>query len=591
MCAKAPEAPAPPIRRSATHGTPELRQLPFVPSPPLAAKPASAPATVRRRVPLPTSPAEVRSPSAPSTPTTARVSLARKRHALVHRHADGFALTRHYESVRPLGEGSFGRVELVKERSTGQERVCKKVRTMNMRQATLELMKKEVRVLAQLDHPHIVKLHEYAEDVERAQLILVLEYVQGGSCAQLLEKEGGGLNEALVARLVRQLLSAVAHCHEHGIVHRDIKPANMMLSKSSATRSPDCKVIDFGLAASSAPCEEAEGGEESGDSSRGRGWGKCVGTPAYMAPEVVDRTSSCGSKVDLWSVGVTCLELLTGLRLFQGENAQAIFAKIRSFRGPESLFSSMGRSPAWRRLSSDARDFVQWLLQPDPARRPSAAEALAHPWMVQVKATASGLAAQVVQSLSSYARAPPVVRDCLLAVAAGVNAEDTKGLDRLFMGLESDGLGRISWKSLAAAIGEEVGHGEDKVDIARVLQATDLVSDGEVSYTEFVAACLHSRFSSVRDLAARAFSVLDDDRDGKLNAQDIQEAFGRSDGSFVGSLPQDRAIGLDEWCERVHLAAGGASPGKASRLRLCVAGSRTLARHAGPWASARYGGS
>lgn len=481
--------------------------------------------------------------------------------------------------VRPLGEGAFGRVELVKERSTGEERVCKKVRTLGMKPATLEMMKKEVRILSQLDHPHIVKIHEYAEDKEMAQLILVLEYIQGGSCGDLLEKEGGcGLNEALVARLVRQLLAAVGYCHEHGIVHRDLKPDNMMLSKTSATRSPDCKVIDFGLAASSSLCSEEPRGEAEGPAP---GWGKRVGTPAYMAPESLDRSSLCGSKVDLWAIGVACLELLTGSRIFQGDTVKATFAKIRGFRGPESLFACMGRSPAWRRLSSDARDFVQWLLQPDPARRPSAADALAHPWMVQVKAAACGLGGRVVQSLSSYARAAPAVRDCLLAVATRARAEDTTGLDKLFMGLDSDGDGKVSWMQLAAAIGEEIGHGADKVDVAAVLQASDLVYDGEVSYTEFVAACLHSRFGSVRELAARAFTVLDDDRDGRIHAADIREAFPRSGCAFISSLPEDRPLCQDEWCERVVAAASGSPLGKSSRLRLCAAGSRLLARYGG----------
>jgi len=496
----------------------------------------------------------------------------------VHRHADSFALTRHYTSVRQLGEGSFGRVELVKERSTGHERVCKKVRTVGMKPATLELMKKEVRVLSQLDHPHIVKLHEYAEDRELAQLILILEYIQGGSCAEFLEKEGGSLNEALAARLIRQLLAAVSYCHEHGIVHRDIKPENMMLSKASATRSPDCKVIDFGLAGSSSLSTEAESSEDGVSSPAAAGWGKRIGTPAFMAPETLDRSSMCGSKVDLWSIGVTCLELLTGVRLFQGENVKATFAKIRGFRGADSLSASMGRSPAWRRLSSDARDFVQALLQPDPARRPSAAEALLHPWMVQVKTSTSSLGCQVVQSLSSYARAPPAVRDCLLAVATRAAAKDTKGLDKLFMGLDTNGDGRVSWSELSEAIGKEIGHGVDKVDIASVLEATDLVAYGEVGYTEFVAACLLSRFGSVRELAARAFAVLDDDRDGKLQVAELRQAF---ESSFLASLPEDRSLNLEEWCERVQVAAGAASPSKASRLRLCVAGSRLLSRYGG----------
>lgn len=499
----------------------------------------------------------------------------------MHRHADGLFLTRHYKPVRKLGEGSFGRVDLVRERTTGQERVCKVVHTLGMKPTTLELMKKEVRILSQLDHPHIVKIHEYAEDKERDKLILILEYISGGTCADLLKREGGALGEPLVARLVRQLLVAVAYCHEHGVVHRDIKPENMMIVQSSATRSPDCKVIDFGLAASSGSSEDVEGLGEAEVTPRCPGWGKRVGTPAYMAPEAVDWRTACGSKADVWSVGVSCLELLTGVRLFQGDSVKATFAKIRGFRGAETLQAAVGRTSSWRRLSSGGRDFVRWLLQAEPAKRPSAAEALAHPWLVQGKIAACGPKGQVVQSLSSYARASPAVRDCLLAVAARAGPEDTRGLDKVFLSLDADGDGQVSWQELARSLAGAGGYGEDKVDVEGVVQAADAGSSGDISYTEFIAACLLTRFGSVRDLAARAFSVLDDDRDGKVSVADLHEAFPGSDCSFAASLPQDRPFSMDEWCECVQAANTGVSTSRASKLRLCVAGARVLSRAGG----------
>jgi len=494
---------------------------------------------------------------------------------LIHRHADGLFLAKHYRFVRRLGMGSFGRVDMVQERATGSERVCKVVNTLGMKPSTLDMMKREIRILSELDHPHIVKIHEWAEDTDRHQLILILEYIPGGTLGGFLKREGGALGEAVVARLIRQLLVAVAYCHEHGVIHRDIKPDNMMISQTALTRSPDCKVIDFGLASSHGGGEAEDRDEAGGARPASQSWVRRVGTPAYMAPEVVDRHTAYTCKADIWSIGVTCLELLTGARLFQAEGVRATFAKIRAYRGPEALLAAAGRAGSWQRLSSQARDFLRRLLQADPAQRPSAAEALMQPWVVQVKDASAGVKGQVLQSLSSYLRASSAVRDCLMLVASCAGAKDVRGLDTIFLGLDGDGDGQLSWQELAAAFHVDAQRGGEDADAFSTLQA------GEIRYTEFVAACLHGRFSSLKDLAARAFSVLDDDRDGKLSVAGIREAFPECRCSLLDGLPQDRAFGVEEWCERVRLANGCESPGRAAKLRLCVAGSRLLSRAGG----------
>lgn len=289
------------------------------------------------------------------------------------RHTSAEFISRDYEVVQRLGEGSFGKVDLLRLRSTGEERVCKVVSTMGMRREELEQMREEVRVLRSLDHPNIVKIHEYAEDKDRAQLILILEYIPGGSCASLLKKRWRKpLPEPQVARLVRQMLQAVAHSHGKGIVHRDLKPEHMMLTTSSLDSLQDCKIIDYGLAA------------RYGTSSclwQSRELTQRVGTPAYMAPEVVDREAAYSSKADLWSVGVSALELLTGKRPFVCDDCKGTYEKIRSYSNLDTLLAGVGNPMEWHALSSGARDFLRSLLQADPGKRPTAAEALQHPWL------------------------------------------------------------------------------------------------------------------------------------------------------------------------------------------------------------------
>merc|ERR1719183_1784794 len=107
---------------------------------------------------------------------------------------------------------------MVKDRTNAQERVCKTVSTAGLQPGVLDMVRKEVELLRQLDHPHVVKLFEYVEDIDRQELVLILEYVPGGSCAEHLKKSIlGALNEALVSRLTYQVLSAVAYCHSQGV--------------------------------------------------------------------------------------------------------------------------------------------------------------------------------------------------------------------------------------------------------------------------------------------------------------------------------------------------------------------------------------
>jgi serine/threonine protein kinase len=331
-----------------------------------------------------------------------------RKETLISRHATYESLSQHYEDVRELGAGNFGRVNLVRELSTGLERVCKIMSTAGRTPKEVELMTREIEVLASLDHPHVVKLFEYAEDVARQELILILEYIPGGCCDGLLKRQSGRLAESLVARLLNQLLVALAYCHSCGVVHRDIKPENMMLTSPGFLRNPDCKLIDFGLACS-------PGHATTND---------CVGTPGYIAPEVV-RFMPPTSSADIWSVGVTALELLLGFRVFDvsgHSSREKIFDAVKRYSRFEDL--NLDGVPAWRQCSDEAQDFVQWLLEVDPRQRPTAAEALEHPWLAMYKPEAQKLTIAMAQSLVSYASASSASRCMQLIIAARLGVQD-----------------------------------------------------------------------------------------------------------------------------------------------------------------------
>jgi serine/threonine protein kinase len=468
-----------------------------------------------------------------------------RKETLISRHATYESLSQHYEEVRELGAGNFGRVNLVREISTGLERVCKIMSTARRTSKEVELMKREMEVLASLDHPHVVKLYEYAEDVARQELILILEYIPGGCCDGLLKRQSGRLAESLVARLLNQLLVALAYCHSSGVIHRDVKPENMMLTSPGFLRNPDCKLIDFGLASS-------PGHATTND---------CVGTPGYIAPEVV-RFMPPTASADIWSVGITCLELLLGFRVFDPSGhlpSDQIFDAVKRYSRFEDL--KLDAVPAWQQCSDEAQDFVQWLLEVDPRQRPTAAEALEHSWLAMYKPEAQKLTSAMAQSLVSYTSASSASRCMQLIIAARLGVQDQDDFGAVFLGADMDGDGRMSRDEISYALDDVNRWWWDpavNLDADSVLRASEMEGDEGMCYTEFVAACLFSKHSSLEHLAQQAFYALDVRRDGYVHVQHIHTFFDQRDWPLLQSLPQHRAFTEKEWVSCVQRYAGKA---------------------------------
>merc|ERR1719326_1562925 len=163
----------------------------------------------------------------------------KNRAGLIPRHNTSSFVSKNYEVVKELGKGSFSRVQLLRDRRSGAARVLK-ISEGGMGTKQSQMLKNEIHLLSALDHPNIVKIYEYSEDISRGQLLMVLEYVGGGDCQQLLRSSRSPQSEAFIAKLIWQLLSVLNYCHARGILHCDIKPENMMLTQPSSKGLPDC---------------------------------------------------------------------------------------------------------------------------------------------------------------------------------------------------------------------------------------------------------------------------------------------------------------------------------------------------------------
>lgn len=287
-----------------------------------------------------------------------------------------------------LGHGIAGHVHQCIDRTTNQVYAVKTITKSRIRRK--DRIQREINLLREVrDHPNILQLHDVYEDDHHVRL--VTEMCRGGELFdRIVEKATLSKQQAdtssndhgnqqqqepqqacsaalpacfaekETAKIIHQLLKAVSHLHSRNIVHRDIKPENICFTDSEKNdESLSIKLVDFGLSIRHTDaCVPLT---------------SIVGTSYYMAPQVLQSagyTKSC----DMWSIGVITYTMLFGRPPFNGPTDDVIFKRIRS--GHYSLEYSTSNG-----LSVYAHDFIQCLLNMDPAQRWTAAEALEHPWL------------------------------------------------------------------------------------------------------------------------------------------------------------------------------------------------------------------
>lgn len=197
-----------------------------------------------------------------------------------------------------IGSGGMATVYLAEQPSIGRKVAVKVLPAIFMNDPTfLERFKREVQVIARLQHPRIVPVYDYGE--HDSLPYIVMAYLDGGTLRDHI-RDDGPLELTAIIRLTRQIAEGLDHAHKQGIIHRDFKPGNVLLDKSG-----NAYLADFGIAKIS----------ESASQLTGSG---LVGTPAYMAPEMIDRAEASPS-VDIYALGATVYEMLTGNQPFYGE--------------------------------------------------------------------------------------------------------------------------------------------------------------------------------------------------------------------------------------------------------------------------------
>jgi serine/threonine-protein kinase len=220
-----------------------------------------------------------------------------------------------YELIEELGRGGYGTVYRARETVLDVERAVKVLHPALISDPEfLERFRREAKIAAQLEHPHIVPVYEL--DEYQGSFFLVMKYMAGGSLEDLLEQEGH-LPYARVLEITRQVSNALDAAHQKGIVHRDIKPANILFEQDTRTQTRAViRLSDFGFA-------KAISGTNSASLSASGG---LIGTPAYMAPEVW-RGKDVSPATDVYSLACVFYEIVTGNVLFAGQSPPEVMTK------------------------------------------------------------------------------------------------------------------------------------------------------------------------------------------------------------------------------------------------------------------------
>ncbi|KAH0697504.1 hypothetical protein AABB24_004409 [Solanum stoloniferum] len=372
-----------------------------------------------------------------------------------------------YELGEEVGRGHFGytcKAKFKKGEVKGQEVAVKVIPKSKMTTAiAIEDVRREVKILRALTgHSNLVKFYDSYED--HTNVYIVMELCEGGELLDRILSRGGKYSEDDAKTVMIQILKVVAFCHLQGVVHRDLKPENFLFT--SKEENAQLKAIDFGLSDFVKPDERLN---------------DIVGSAYYVAPEVLHRSYS--TEADVWSIGVIAYILLCGSRPFWARTESGIF---RSVLKADPSFEEQ----PWPTLSSEAKDFVKRLLNKDPRKRMTAAQALGHPWIKNSHNIEVALDILIFKLMKAYMRSSALRKAALRALSKTLTVDELFYLKEQFALLQPSKNGTISFDNVKTAL---MKHATDAMKEARIhdfLASLNALQYRRMDFEEFCAAAL-----------------------------------------------------------------------------------------------------
>lgn len=405
-------------------------------------------------------------------------------------------VTDEYSTEKKLGVGASCTVLQCTKKSSNQKFAMKVLKkdASDPNNDNDFLFKNECGIMKKLKHPNIVEFVEAFESEDGATYHVVTVLCKGGELFDRVAE--GSFSERVASRLARQMLSALAYCHEKNIVHRDLKPENFVFETKDA--DSNMKLIDFGCAV------QANDDELIRD---------VAGSPYYVAPEVLQsdfkRTGKIWKAADIWSVGVIIFLLVHGYPPFNSETQDQIFQKIRVGK-----FKFSRDIP----LSQPVKDLITKMLVKDPLQRITAAEALRHPWIADSAAAPdTPIPASVVSGLTDFRSRCRLRKAVAKVFASMITDDEKKAIDATFSQFDVNGDGQLNPDEIAAMMKKL---GRNPAEVKEFMAEMDENSDGVISKEEFNVMYGLGRLVNETEIK-KSFDMFDIDGDGFVTHDEI----------------------------------------------------------------------
>jgi calcium-dependent protein kinase len=450
-----------------------------------------------------------------------------------------------YQVIDVLGNGSYGKVYKVQQRTTGQLRAMKIISKALMKnKLTEDEIENEINILKNVCHPNIIKLFEVYN--EENSYYLINEFCSEGDLCKYLV-DNGKLPENIVKPIMYQIFSAISYLHSNMIIHGDIKLENIMIDSNTNEKAKitfqnalndsishdicnhndkssfhildnfNIKIIDFGCGKIFSKPKQKFNGK--------------TGTLFYSSPEVLK--NNYNSACDIWACGVLMYILLGGELPFQGATESEINEKI--IKGRYCFYNRL-----FYNISFEAKDLMRKCFVYNPSDRITAQEALKHPFFTNYKERKKSVdnyhnsntyiqkTKEVISSLVSFTYKSKFFQAVLTYLTHNfMQKQEINDIKDIFLSIDTDLDGKISKSELRECL-IKIGMKVSEDELSQIMKRVDFDNDGFIDYQEFLQASTSQKDLFTDENLKSAFNLFDTHSDGTVSVRELEEILGLS---------------------------------------------------------------